>query len=797
VGLFFQNGKTKKTTDELPLIALRARVIFPGTFTSLVVGREQSKEALEAALKTDRLVVFVAQKQAKIETPKPVGLYSVGTVGTVRRFWKVEDQYNLTIEGIARVYIREFVQEKPYFLVKIEEIPELAEKSDEIEALVKNITTQMKHFGEIGGSLSLEASISIFSAEDPNRLVDAIASGVPFKTPVKQELLEMIDTRERLLRLSGLLAHEIKVLEIGQKIAQDTQRRVGKTTKEAILREQLRSIKRELGEEEEEEEEVRRFKKRIAAAKMPSEARKKANHELDRLSKMHAYNPEGSYIRAYLEWLCELPWSKVSKNKMSIKRAEKVLDADHYGLEKVKERIVEYLAVHKLVGKMKGPILCFIGPPGTGKTSVGRSIARALGRKFIRMSLGGIRDEAEIRGHRRTYVGALPGRIIQGIKNAGTKNPVFMLDEIDKVGKDFRGDPSAALLETLDPEQNNAFSDHYLEVPFDLSDVMFITTGNILDTIPPALKDRMEIIRFAGYTQDEKFRIGRDFLWPKQVAAHGLKDAQIKITDDGLLTIISKHTREAGVRELERLLAAVCRKVAKEIAEKKVKKVEIAEKNVAKFLGPEKFLPLLAEKKNDIGVAIGLAVTQAGGEILTVEVGLMPGKGVLLLTGQLGDVMKESCQAAMSYVRAHAKDWGVSEDFYKKTDVHVHVPAGAVPKDGPSAGVAIITALVSALSKKRVRKEVGMTGEITLRGKVMEIGGIKEKVLAAHRAGLKTVVLPKNNKKDLVDVPRHAKKALKFVFVKEIHEVLENAILERSREREENPKATGKKAKRE
>lgn len=780
--LFDHSRQTKNIHEEVPLVPLRQRVIFPGALVSLAIGRPRAKAALDEALKRGRQVVFVCQKHP-IDYPKEADLYSVGTLAAIRRFWKVDGDYNLTVEGISRVFIKKFGQTEPYFSVKIEGIPEIAERSDEIEALVRNIMNQMKRFGEVGGSLSLEASISIFSAEDnPNRLVDAIASGLSFKPSIKQEVLEMIDTKQRLLRINELLAREIKILEIGQKIAADTQRRVGKTTKEAILREQMRSIKKELGEEEEEDE-TKRYKKQIQAAKMPPEVRKKALHELNRLAKMHTFNPEASYLRTYLDWLCALPWSKVSKNKVSIQRAEKVLNEDHYGLKQVKERVIEYLAVHKLAKKMKGPILCFVGPPGTGKTSVGKSIARALGRKFVRISLGGIRDEAEIRGHRRTYVGALPGRIIQGIKIAGTKNPVFMLDEIDKVGTDFRGDPSAALLEALDPEQNNAFSDHYLDTPFDLSDVMFITTANILDTIPPALKDRMEVIRFAGYTQDEKFHIAKKFLWPKQVAAHGLKKSQIKITDDGLLKVISGYTREAGVRELEREIAALCRKVARKIAEKKAKSFEIKVADIHKFLGPVKFTSLTAEKKDEIGMATGLAVTQAGGEILNIEVGLMPGKGVLLLTGQLGDVMKESCQAAVSYVRAHAKDFGIPDNFYKKTDVHVHVPQGAVPKDGPSAGVAIATALVSALSRKKVKKEVGMTGEITLRGRVLEVGGIKEKVLAAHRAGLKTVILPKESKKDLIEVPAKTKKALKFIFVKNIDEVLRIALVEVPRRR--------------
>ena len=537
----------------------------------------------------------------------------------------------------------------------------------------------------------------------------------------------------------------------------------------------MKSIEKELGEDEEGRE-FAEYKQKIKAAGMPDEVREKAEKELTRLAKMSAYNPEAGYIRNYLDVLVELPWSKKSSNNGDIKTAAKILDEDHYGLKKVKERILEYLAVHKLVGKIKGPILCFVGPPGTGKTSVGKSIARALGRKFVRVSLGGIHDEAEIRGHRRTYVGALPGRIIQGVRNAGTRNPVFMLDEIDKVGVDFRGDPSSALLEALDPEQNNGFSDHYLEVAFDLSDVMFITTANILDTIPPALKDRMEVTPFPGYTEEEKFHIAKDFLIPKQKEAHGIRNGQVELTDASIHEVINRYTREAGVRDLEREAAAVFRKSAKKIAEGKMKKKVIAPANLQKFLGPARFTHYLAEEKDEVGLATGLAVTQAGGEIIFVEVTLMTGKGQLILTGQLGDVMKESAQAAMSYVRSKAAILGLPERFAQKIDVHIHVPEGAVPKDGPSAGITMTTALVSALTKIPVKKDVGMTGEVTLRGRVLEVGGIKEKALASHRAGLKQVIMPRDNKKDLEDIPKNVKSDLEFIFVKHMDEVLDIAL---------------------
>jgi ATP-dependent Lon protease len=572
------------------------------------------------------------------------------------------------------------------------------------------------------------------------------------------------------------LAKEIKILEISQNISSKTQERVSKMTREAILREQMKSIEEELGSNEENQE-IKEFEIKIKKSGMPKEVREKAVKELSGLAKMSPLNPEASYKRNYLEWLTEIPWKASDGSKVDMKKAEAVLEADHYGLQKVKERILEFLAVHKLSGKVKGPILCFAGPPGTGKTSIGKSIARALGRKFVKVSLGGIRDEAEIRGHRRTYVGSMPGRILQGIKQAGTTNPVFMLDEIDKIGADYRGDPSAALLEALDPEQNDSFSDHYLEVPYDLSNVMFITTANILDTIPPALRDRLEVIRYPGYTTDEKFHIATKFLIPKLTQSHGLKPKQISFEDDALKLVIEGYTREAGVRNIERELSAIMRKVARKIAEgNKEKKFIITTIEVGKLLGASKFTPQLAEVEDSIGTSTGMAWTEAGGDILFNEVTLMPGKGQLILTGQLGDVMKESGQAAMSYVRAHWRELGLDEKFYQKTDVHVHVPEGATPKDGPSAGTALTTAIVSALTKIPVRKDVAMTGEVTLRGRVLEIGGLKEKVLAAHRAGVKTIMAPENNRKDLEDIPENVQKDLEFVFVKNMTEVLEVAL---------------------
>ncbi len=626
----------------------------------------------------------------------------------------------------------------------------------------------------LGKTTDFLVFMNIMSETSPSELSDLIASVLDLKPSQRQELLEMTNVKTRLEKITEYLAREIKVLEIERRIASKTQERFEKGAREAMLRERLKTIEKELGQDE--DNEVKELLLKIKDSHMPEDVEEKAKKEVRKLGQMNQFNPEAGYIRNYLDWLVSLPWGKESKSAVDIKMAEGVLDREHFGLQKVKERIIEYLAVHKLAGKMKGPILCFVGPPGVGKTSIGKSIAKALGREFVKVSLGGIRDEAEIRGHRRTYVGALPGRIVQGIKDAGTRNPVFMLDEIDKVGTDFRGDPSSALLEALDPEQNNAFSDHYLEVPFDLSDVMFITTANVLDTIPPALRDRLEVIHFAGYTQEEKFHIVKDFLLQKQMESHGLTKDKVEISDDALRFITHHYTREAGVRTLERQIAAIFRKIAKLVAEGKKTKTVVTSKNVPKFLGPIKFSSTILEKKDEVGMSTGLAWTEAGGDILFIEVALMPGKGHLILTGQLGDVMKESCQAALSYIRARAKQFGLSEKFYQNLDVHVHVPEGAVPKDGPSAGLAITTAIISALTKIPVKRKVGMTGEITLRGRALEIGGVKEKVIAAHRAGLKTIILPKENKKDLEDVPKEVLKDLNFVFVSHMDEVLSIAL---------------------
>ena len=754
----------------IPLIPIRDGVIFPNTDSVLTFGRPKSLAALESSFTGARIVCFVLQKNSKLNDPTPSDLYSVGTLSRIERMTRTEGEIIAQVRGVTRVRIESVFEERSYLMAKVVEIPDVVDNSPQVKALCNHLTNEFRRAMNLGKTVDFLVFMNIMSDNSPYEFADLIASVLDIKPSERQGLLEITDVKTRLEKITEILSKELKVLELEKRIASKTQERFEKGARETILRERLKTIEKELGDED--ETGTQEIIDKIKKAKMPSEIEEKARKEAKKLSQMAQFNPEAGYVRNYLEWLVSLPWSVKSQNNVDIKKAEKILDEDHYGLTKAKERIVEYLAVHKLSGKMKGPILCFAGPPGVGKTSIGKSIARALGRKFVRVSLGGIRDEAEIRGHRRTYVGALPGRIIQGIKDASTRNPVFMLDEIDKVGADFRGDTSSALLEALDPEQNNQFSDHYLEVPFDLSDVMFVTTANILDTIPPALKDRLEIINFAGYTHDEKFKIAREFLLKKQIENHGLTLKNVEITDDAIRFIIEHYTREAGVRSLERQIAAILRKTEKLIAEGKVKKLKVSAKDVTKYLGPIKISSTFLEKKDEIGMSTGLAWTEAGGDILFIEVALMPGKGQLLLTGQLGDVMKESCQAAMSYIRARANQFGLSDKFYQKIDVHVHVPEGAVPKDGPSAGIAITSAIVSALTGIPVNRKVGMTGEITLRGRVMEIGGLKEKVIAAHRAGLKTIIVPKENKKDLVELPKEVLKDLTFKFVSHMDEVI-------------------------
>jgi len=793
----------------LPVIPIRDGVLFPNTEIVLTFGRPKSLAAIEASNASDRMVILVMQKTPHVQDPQPNDLYSIGTVARIERLLKTDGEINALVKGLNRVEVLSYESVDPYFLAKAVEIPDEIKQSDEVTALVNHITGELKKAVNFGKSVDFLSFMNIMGGLGHSEFANHVAAVLDIKPSEKQLLLETRNIMDRLVRISDYLTREVKILEIERKIANKTQEKFDKSMKEAVLRERLKTIEKELGEEGESKE-IKELAEKIRKALMPPQVEEKARKELKRLAQMSAYNPEASYIRTYLEWLIEVPWSVAASHNVDIKEAEKILDKDHFGLKKVKERILEYLAVMKLrqraekniktvvkdasstsskiqsfgqketSSKIKKPsfptILCFVGPPGVGKTSIGKSIAKALGRKFVKMSLGGIRDEAEIRGHRRTYVGALPGRIIQGIKQAGAKNPVFMLDEIDKVGADFRGDPSAALLEALDPEQNYAFSDHYLEVPFDLSDVMFITTCNVLDTIPHALRDRLEIIHFPGYTEDEKFNIAKDYLIGKQMEVHGLYNDEVSVSDGALHEIISKYTREAGVRNLEREIATLYRKVAREVVEGKKEKEVITSQKLHRLLGPAKFTSYLAEKKDEICMSTGLAWTEAGGDILFIEVALMKGKGVLTLTGHLGEVMQESCKAALSFVRSKATTFGLSEKFYQNVDIHVHVPEGAVPKDGPSAGAAITTALVSALTKIPVKKDIAMTGEITLRGRVLEIGGVKEKVVAAHRAKIRTVILPKNNKKDLEDIPKYILDDLKFVFVDFLEQVLRTAL---------------------
>ncbi|MDI6716307.1 MAG: endopeptidase La [Actinomycetota bacterium] len=763
--------------EEMALIPLRDMIIFPNLVVPLFVGRERSIAALEAAMKEEHIVALVTQKMAEVQDPEPEDLYRLGTSAIIMQELKIPDgTAKALVEGLSRIEIVEFVQTEPYFRVKIKVVPEDEQTDIETEALMRNLVMQFERAATLGKPIPQEVLLATANIEEPGRLADFIAFHLNLKIDEKQQIIEAVNARDRLEKVSVFLNRELEILEIGSKIQSRVRDQLTKTQKEYFLREQLKAIQQELGIHDEQAAEMDELKAKIKAAKMPKEVNEKALKELDRLAKMPPSAAEASVIRTYLDWLIGLPWQKKSRQKFDIKAAEQILDEDHYGLEQVKKRVLEYLAVHQLTKKIRGPILCFVGPPGTGKTSIGKSIARALGRKFIRISLGGVHDEAEIRGHRRTYVGAMPGRIIQAINQAGTKNPVFMLDEIDKVGTDFRGDPTAALLEVLDPEQNFAFSDHYLEVPFDLSDVVFITTANLLETIPPALRDRMEVIPYSGYTEEEKVQIAVKYLIPKQVKAHGLTNKHMLIDEKALRKIIREYTREAGVRDLERKIASICRQVARKVVEGEKKRLKITEKNIHDWLGPSKFRYGLAEEADEVGVATGLAWTETGGDVLSVETTVLPGKGNLLLTGSLGEVMRESAQAAVSYVRSRATIFGIDEEFHSKSDIHIHVPSGAIPKDGPSAGITMATALASTLTKRPVKREVAMTGEITLRGRVLPIGGVKEKVLAAHRAGIKAVILPEENKKDLEVVPKEVKEELKFFFVNHMDQVIDLAL---------------------
>jgi ATP-dependent Lon protease len=774
-----KTDKEIEIPDTLPVLPIRDIVVFPYMILPLFVGRDMSIKAIENALGSNRMVLLLTQKDQGIETPIPDDLYTVGTIALIMRMLKLPDgRVKILVQGLSKARSIDFSQTDPFFQASIEKIsdPKPTKLSIEDEAQIRTVKEQLDKVVSLGKTILPDVIGIVENIEDPGRLADLVASNLGLKADISQEILEIMDPVHRLKRVSEIMTREIELLTVQQKIQTEARGEIDKTQREYFLREQLKAIQKELGDIDERAEEIREFRQKIEEAKMPEKVMKEAEKQLKRLEKMHPDSAESGTVRTYLDWLVEIPWEKSTKDKLDIKKAQKVLDEDHYDLEKVKERILEYLSVRKLKEKMKGPIICFIGPPGVGKTSLGKSIARALGREFVRMSLGGVRDEAEIRGHRRTYVGALPGRIIQGIKTAGTNNPVFMLDEIDKIGMDFRGDPSSALLEVLDPEQNNSFADHYLAVPFDLSRVMFITTGNLVDTIPSPLMDRMEIIYLSGYTTEEKLGIAKNYLIPKQLEEHGLNNGYIKITDPGLFALISQYTREAGVRNLEREIANLCRKVAKKIAEGKDKLFVITGKNVHKYLGVPKYLPEEEIEKDEIGVSTGLAWTETGGDIIYVEATTMRGKGHLTLTGQLGDVMKESAQAALSYIRSKSKLLSIKDDVFSRFDLHIHVPAGAIPKDGPSAGITMATAIASALTGKPVNKNIAMTGEVTLRGRVLPIGGLKEKTLAAKRMGINTVIIPARNRKDLDDIPKYIKKDMEFILAETMDDVLKAAL---------------------
>ena len=764
--------------SELPVLPLSDLVVFPFMVAPLLVSSQSSIKLVDDVVAGNRLLVVVLQKNPDIENPQEDDLHEYGCVGKVLKMLKFPDEsVRILVQGLRRVRLVKIDKRDPYLIAHIAVLEELIESTVEINALARNAANQFQEVVNLSPSLPDELKIAAVNLDDPSKLSDLIASNLNISLTDKQKLLETYDVKARLSKLTTLLNRELEVLHIGTEIQTKVSSTFSKNQREVYLREQLKAIQKELGEGSEQEVEAKELREKIEKAGMPEETKKVALKEADRLSVIPPVSAEYTVIRTYLDWLISVPWSKSTEDKLDIKRAREILDEDHYDLEKVKERILEYLSVLKLKNDMKGPILCFLGPPGVGKTSLGRSIARALNRKFHRISLGGVRDEAEIRGHRRTYIGALPGRIVQGLRKVEVNNPVFMLDEVDKLGTDFRGDPSSALLEVLDPAQNNTFSDHYLEVPFDLSHVMFLLTANMIENVPPALRDRMEVLELPGYTNEEKMFIAKNYLIRQQIDAHGLKKGQIRFQDDSIKKIIRDYTREAGVRNLEREIASVCRKVARQTVEGKTGKTTIGPKDVIKFLGPEQFFYEPAERTSAAGVATGLAWTPAGGDILFIEATMMPGKGNLILTGSLGNVMRESAQAALSYIRAHGSELGIDLKNFDQLDVHIHVPAGAIPKDGPSAGLTITAALTSLFTGRPVRSDVAMTGEITLRGKVLAVGGIKEKVLAASRSGIHTIILPKRNEKDLVDVPGEIRKKLKFQGVDDLVTALNYALL--------------------
>ncbi len=763
----------------VPLLPLRGLLVYPTMVLHLDVGRERSVQALEKAMVDDHLIFLTTQKDVSIDEPAEEDLYKLGTLTKVKQMLKLPNgTIRVLVEGLNRAEVVSFYDEDDYYSVSIVTYEDPDTKDVEDQALMRTMLDYFEQYIKLSKKISAETFATVADIEEPGRMADLIASHLPIKLKEKQEILEMVNIKERVNRVIDTIHNEKEVLNLEKKIGQRVKRSMERTQKEYYLREQMKAIQKELGDKEGKTGEIADLTKKIEEAGMPEHTKKAALKELDRYEKVPASSAESAVIRNYIDWLIALPWSKTTDDDIDILRAEKILNEDHYGLEKVKERVLEYLAVQKLTNSIKGPILCLAGPPGVGKTSLARSIATSLNRHFVRISLGGVRDESEIRGHRRTYVGAMPGRIIQGMKKAGTINPVFLLDEIDKMSSDFRGDPSSAMLEVLDPEQNHNFSDHYIEETYDLSKVMFIATANNLSTVPGPLLDRMEIITIEGYTEIEKVHICRDHLLPKQIKENGLSKGVLQMRDDAILKVIRYYTREAGVRSLERQMATICRKTAKIIVAGEKKRVIITDKNVEEFLGKPRFHYGMAEAEDQVGVATGLAYTTVGGDTLQIEVSLSPGKGKLILTGKLGDVMKESAQAAFSYIRSKASELGIAEDFHEKNDIHIHVPEGAVPKDGPSAGITMATALVSALTGKPIRREVGMTGEITLRGRVLPIGGLKEKSLSAHRAGLKTVIMPKDNLKDIDDIPESVRADLEFFPVSHVDEVLKRALLE-------------------
>jgi len=763
----------------VPLLPLRGLLVYPTMVLHLDVGREKSVQALEKAMVDDHLIFLTTQKDVSIDEPTEDELYRMGTLTKVKQMLKLPNgTIRVLVEGLKRAEIVEFYDEENHYSASLKTYEDRDTKDVEDEALMRTMLEYFEQYIKLSKKISAETHTSVTDIEEPGRMADIISSHLPLKLKEKQEILETLDEKERMNRVIEIIHNEKEVLNLEKKIGQRVKRSMERTQKEYYLREQMKAIQKELGDKEGKTGEVSELTDKIEKAGMPEHVKETALKELDRYEKVPSTSAESAVIRNYIDWLVALPWTKATDDDLDIKKAETILNEDHYGLEKVKERVLEYLAVQKLTNSLKGPILCLAGPPGVGKTSLARSIAKSLNRNFVRVSLGGVRDESEIRGHRRTYVGAMPGRIIQGMKKAGTINPVFLLDEIDKMSSDFRGDPSSAMLEVLDPEQNSNFSDHYIEETYDLSKVMFVATANNLSTVPGPLLDRMEIITIAGYTELEKVHIAKDHLLRRQIKDHGLTEEQLQISEEGLLEIIRHYTREAGVRSLERQLATICRKTARVIVTDPEKQVVIDNQNVVDYLGKPKFRYGEAELEDQVGVATGLAYTTVGGDTLQIEVSLSPGKGKLVLTGKLGDVMKESAQAAFSYVRSKTKELGIDEDFHEKLDIHIHVPEGATPKDGPSAGITMATALVSALSGRPIRREVGMTGEITLRGRVLPIGGLKEKTLSAHRAGLTKIICPKDNEKDIDDIPESVREQLEFVLVSHVDEVLNHALAE-------------------